>query len=106
MPFQLHKWDYRAYQCINHHSHLCSRKSIVDFTLRPQTHHPRKAAAVKFNDVQRNIADLIKDSVIVGHCLWNLTHRSLILGLPCCALGGPAIIIGTGPCEFHGMGEE
>jgi hypothetical protein len=35
------------------------------------TDPPPKAAAAKFNDVQRDVADLIKDKVIVGHCLWN-----------------------------------
>lgn len=63
--------DYRTSTTGITPAHLCSRKSTVAFTLRPQTHHPRKAAAVKFNEVQRNIADLIKDKVIVGHCLWN-----------------------------------
>jgi RNA exonuclease 4 len=26
---------------------------------------------MKFNDVQREVAELIKDKVIVGHSLWN-----------------------------------
>ncbi|KAI9445119.1 hypothetical protein H4582DRAFT_1805328 [Lactarius indigo] len=38
-----------------------------------------KAAAVKFNEVQRRVADLIKDKVIVGHSLWNDLS---VLGIP------------------------
>ncbi|KAI0307882.1 ribonuclease H-like domain-containing protein [Multifurca ochricompacta] len=41
--------------------------------------HLSSAAAVKFNDVQRLVADIIKDKVIVGHSLWNDLS---VLGIP------------------------
>lgn len=36
-----------------------------------KTHDLGEAAAAKFSDVQRDVAELIKDKVIVGHSLWN-----------------------------------
>jgi len=30
-----------------------------------------KADAQKFPDVQRRVADIIKDKVLIGHSLWN-----------------------------------
>lgn len=41
--------------------------------------HLSSPGARKFNDVQRDVADLIKDKVIVGHSLWNDLS---VLGIP------------------------
>lgn len=54
--------------------HLSSRKSTVAVTLRYDYGGLialAKATASKFNDVQRQVAELIKDKVIIGHSLWN-----------------------------------
>ncbi|KAI0257474.1 hypothetical protein BJV78DRAFT_39591 [Lactifluus subvellereus] len=78
--------DYRTSTTGITPAHLSSRKPPppqnpksyfafkVDLEL---TRHPCKATATKFTDVQRNVADIIKDKVIVGHSLWNdLSGRS------------------------------
>lgn len=63
--------DYRTSTTGITPAHLSSRKCTVAITLNSQTHHSREAAAIKFTDVQRDVAELIKDKVIVGHSIWN-----------------------------------
>jgi len=73
--------DYRTSTTGITPAHLSSRRSIHTLAvLGPRLILPlpktlfakkKKADAEKFPDVQRRVADIIKDKVLIGHSLWN-----------------------------------